>query len=68
MNDIMSLGIHRLEKGFVVLDEPKSKSRFNRCCLRTGDIAMIYSKKLNHRCSVSCVEPNKEMFKEGEKT
>ena len=68
MNDIMSLGIHRLwKRDLLYWMSPNQNQDLIDVASGTGDIAMIYSKKLNHRCSVSCVEPNKEMLKEGEK-
>tara|TARA_Y100000816_G_scaffold287632_1_gene270726 strand:- start:802 stop:1506 length:705 start_codon:yes stop_codon:yes gene_type:complete len=68
MNDIMSLGIHRLwKRDLLYWMSPNQNQDLIDVASGTGDIAMIYSKKLNHQCSVSCVEPNKEMLKEGEK-
>ena len=63
MNDIMSLGIHRIWKNKLIewMNPQKYESLID-VASGTGDIAKIFSKRNNHLCRISCVEPNEEMF------
>ena len=63
MNDIMSLGIHRIWKNKLIewMNPQKYESLID-VASGTGDIAKIFSKRNNHLCQISCVEPNEEMF------
>tara|TARA_Y100001958_G_C21142019_1_gene480485 strand:- start:396 stop:1100 length:705 start_codon:yes stop_codon:yes gene_type:complete len=66
MNDLMSLGIHRLWKGKLVnWMKPQSDSKIIDVASGTGDLAKIISKKTKNKNSIYCVEPNKKMFSEG---
>ena len=66
MNDIMSLGIHRIWKEkFIDWMNPASHSKLIDVASGTGDIAKLFSKKNTHYSEITCVEPNKEMFGEG---
>ena len=66
MNDIMSLGIHRLWKNkFLDWMNPQIGNTLIDCASGTGDIAKMYSKLVNNSSKISCVEPNEEMFKIG---
>ena len=68
MNDIMSLGVHRIWKqNMMDWMCPQANSFLIDVASGTGDIALTYSKKLGHKCKVSCVEPNKEMLAMGQK-
>jgi demethylmenaquinone methyltransferase / 2-methoxy-6-polyprenyl-1,4-benzoquinol methylase len=68
MNDIMSLGIHRIwKKKFIDWMNPFSDSKLIDVASGTGDIAKLFSKKNNNSSEIMCVEPNKEMLEEGEK-
>ena len=66
MNDIMSLGIHRIWKNkFLDWMNPQFKDSLIDVASGTGDIAKLYSKKINNFGEISCIEPNKQMFNVG---
>jgi demethylmenaquinone methyltransferase/2-methoxy-6-polyprenyl-1,4-benzoquinol methylase len=66
MNDIMSFGIHRVWKEKLIdWMNPQDQSKLIDVASGTGDIAKLFSKKINGLAEVTCVEPNDEMFKEG---
>ena len=66
MNDIMSLGIHRIWKErFLDWMKPQPKSNLIDVASGTGDIAKLFFNKTNKDCSITCVEPNINMFNEG---
>ena len=68
MNDIMSLGIHRIWKEkFIEWMNPQANSKLIDVASGTGDIAKLFSRKNNHLSEITCVEPNHEMFEEGKK-
>jgi demethylmenaquinone methyltransferase / 2-methoxy-6-polyprenyl-1,4-benzoquinol methylase len=68
MNDIMSLGIHRIWKEkFIDWMNPASHTKLVDVASGTGDIAKLFSKKNIHYSDITCVEPNQEMFDEGKK-
>ncbi len=63
MNDIMSLGIHRIWKEkFINWMNPHYSDSLIDVASGTGDIAKLYSKKINHSGKIFCVEPNKDML------
>ena len=63
MNDIMSLGIHRLwKKNFINWLNPLENTTLIDVASGTGDIAKLYLDKVNHKGSVYCVDQNKEML------
>ena len=66
MNDVMSLGIHRVWKNkFIDWMNPSRNSSLIDVASGTGDIAKIFSSRNKNLSSVTCVEPNEEMFKKG---
>ena len=66
MNDVMSLGIHRLwKKNMVDWMRPQENSSLIDIASGTGDIAKIFSQKTNNKSQIFCIEPNKEMMKIG---
>ena len=65
MNDIMSLGIHRIWKKTIWLDESQSKNNLIDVASGTGDIAKIFSKRFKNSPEIVCVEPNQQMIKVG---
>ncbi len=66
MNDIMSLGVHRIWKDKLLnWMNPNINDSLIDVASGTGDIAKLYSKKLNNSAKISCVEPNKEMLLTG---
>ena len=68
MNDIMSLGTHRIwKKNLISWVNPNKGSKILDVASGTGDIAKLCSKFTNNNCEITCVEPNEKMLLEGEK-
>ena len=66
MNDIMSLGIHRIWKNKLInWMNPQLDESLIDVASGTGDVAKLFSKKNNNSTKISCVEPNDEMFRIG---
>ena len=66
MNDIMSLGIHRLWKEkFINWMNPQPNTKLIDVASGTGDIAELFFKKTNKTGKITCVEPNKKMMEQG---
>ena len=66
MNDVMSLGIHRVWKNkFIDWMNPSQKSRLIDVAAGTGDIAKLFSLRSQNQAEITCVEPNEAMFLEG---
>ncbi len=66
MNDIMSLGIHRIWKNKLIdWMRPQPNETLIDVASGTGDVAKLFSKKCNNSSKISCVEPNSEMFHVG---
>jgi len=63
MNDLMSLGIHRLwKKNFIRWLNPQKNTTLIDVASGTGDIAKLYLNKINNKGHVCCVDENKEML------
>jgi len=63
MNDLMSLGIHRLwKKNFIYWLNPQKNTTLIDVGSGTGDIAKLYLNKINYRGSVCCIDKNKGML------
>ena len=63
MNDLMSLGIHRLwKKNFINWLNPQKDTTLIDVASGTGDIAKLYLNSINYRGQVYCVDENKEMI------
>ena len=63
MNDLMSLGVHRLwKKNFINWLNPQENTILIDVASGTGDIANLYLNKINYKGSVCCVDDNKEML------
>ena len=63
MNDLMSLGVHRLWKNhFINWLNPQKNTTLIDVASGTGDIAKLYLNKINYNGSVCCVDENKEML------
>ena len=63
MNDIMSLGVHRIWKSKLIdWMNPQSNENLIDVASGTGDIAKLFSKKNNNLSQITCVEPNVEMY------
>ena len=66
MDDIMSLGVHRLwKKDMVNWMRHQSEQKILDVASGTGDLAKIISKKNYNKNKIFCVEPNKDMLKVG---
>ena len=66
MNDVMSLGIHRIWKNKLIdWMNPQPDENLIDVASGTGDIAKLFSKKNNNLSNISCVEPNDQMFSVG---
>ena len=62
MNDLMSLGVHRLwKKNFINWLNPQKNTTLIDVASGTGDIAKLYLKKTNNNGSVYCLDENKGM-------
>ena len=63
MNDIMSLGIHRLwKKKIIDWLNPQKNTKLIDVASGTGDIAKLYLDKINYRGHVCCVDENEGML------
>jgi len=66
MNDVMSLGIHRVWKDkFIDWMNPSRNSSLIDVASGTGDIAKLFSLRNKNLSTVTCVEPNENMFNKG---
>ena len=63
MNDLMSLGIHRLwKKEFINWLNPQKNTKLIDVASGTGDIPKLFMNKVNYKSSVYCVDENKDML------
>ncbi len=63
MNDLMSLGVHRLWKqNFIHFLNPQKNTKLIDVASGTGDIAKLFLNKIKHEGYVYCVDENKEML------
>ena len=63
MNDIMSLGIHRLwKKKFIQLLNPQKNTKLIDVASGTGDIAKLFLEKINYKNYVACLDENQGML------
>ena len=68
MNDLMSFGVHRQwKKNLIEWMGPSKNDTLIDVASGTGDVANLFSNKLNDQCSVECVEPTINMLKIGKK-
>ncbi len=68
MNDIMSLGSHRIwKKNLVSWVNPQKNNKILDVASGTGDIARLCSESSDNLCEVKCVEPNEKMLLNGKK-
>ena len=66
MNDIMSLGVHRVWKEkFIDWMNPQPNTKLIDVASGTGDIANLFFTRSDGAGEVICVEPNKEMLSRG---
>ena len=67
MNDIMSLGVHRIWKNkFIDWMNPQPNTTLIDVASGTGDIAKLFIKKSKNTSKIVCVEPNTKMLKQGQ--
>jgi len=63
MNDLMSLGIHRIwKKNFIHWLNPQKNTILIDVASGTGDIAKLYLNKINYKGCVYCVDENNGML------
>jgi len=63
MNDLMSLGVHRIWKqNLIDWLNPGRNKRLIDVASGTGDIAKLYLNKINYEGNVFCIDENKEML------
>ena len=63
MNDLMSLGIHRLwKKNFIHWLNPQKNTTLIDVASGTGDIAKLYLNKINYKGCVYCIDENEGML------
>ena len=63
MNDIISLGVHRIWKNKLIdWMNPQLNESLIDVASGTGDIAKLFSQKIKNSTTISCVEPNNEMY------
>ena len=66
MNDVMSLGIHRIWKDKLIdWMNPSQDSSLIDVASGTGDIARLFSLRNKNLSAVTCIEPNEGMFNKG---
>jgi demethylmenaquinone methyltransferase/2-methoxy-6-polyprenyl-1,4-benzoquinol methylase len=66
MNDLMSLGVHRLWKqNLINWMNPQSGNKIIDVAAGTGDLAKMISRKNDNKNIFCCVEPNKGMLEMG---
>ena len=66
MNDVMSLGIHRIWKDkFIDWMNPSRSSTMIDVASGTGDIAKLFSLRNKNLSPITCVEPNEGMLIKG---
>jgi len=64
MNDLMSLGVHRIwKKTLLNMMNPSSNHKLIDVASGTGDIAKLFLNEVNKLAHITCVEPNKGMIK-----
>ena len=63
MNDLMSLGIHRIwKKNLIQMMNPSNKKRLIDVACGTGDIAKLYLEATDNTSTVLCVDSNINMI------
>ena len=63
MNDLMSMGIHRIwKKNFINWLNPQKNTKLIDVASGTGDIAKLYLDKIENKGHVYCVDENKGML------
>jgi len=64
MNDLSSLGIHRLwKRKLIQWLNPQKDTKLIDVASGTGDVAKIFLEEVNYKSHVSCVDENREMLR-----
>ncbi len=67
MNDLMSLGVHRLwKKSLLNMMNPSLNQNLIDVACGTGDIAELFLKHVSKLSQVTCVDPNEGMINKGQ--
>ena len=68
MNDLMSLGIHRIwKKNLIQMMNPSNKKKLIDVACGTGDITRLFIEATNKESTILCVDQNVNMIKECKK-
>ena len=68
MNDLMSLGIHRIwKKNLIQMMNPSNNKSLIDVACGTGDVGKLYLEATNYNPKILCVDPNINMIKECKK-
>ena len=68
MNDLMSLGIHRIwKKELIYMMNPSIGQNLVDVACGTGDIAKLFNEATNNKSDIVCVDQNSKMLSEGRK-
>ena len=68
MNDLMSLGIHRIwKKNLIQMMNPSNKKKLIDVACGTGDVAKLYLEATDNNSTILCVDPNINMIKKCKK-
>ena len=68
MNDLMSLGIHRIwKKNLIQIMNPSNNKSLIDVACGTGDVAKLYLEATNYNPAILCVDPNINMINECKK-
>tara|TARA_B100001540_G_scaffold230691_1_gene204850 strand:+ start:74 stop:778 length:705 start_codon:yes stop_codon:yes gene_type:complete len=68
MNDLMSLGIHRIwKKNLIQMMNPSQDKTLIDVACGTGDVAKLYLESTDRNSKILCVDPNRNMINECKK-
>ena len=68
MNDVMSLGVHRIWKDkFIDWMNPQPNTNLIDVASGTGDVAKLFYDRTKKTGKITCAEPNSGMLKQGKK-
>ena len=66
MNDIMSLGVHKVwKKNLINMMNPSINHNLIDVACGTGDIAKLFLNLVNYNSHITCVDPNEGMIAKG---
>ena len=66
MNDVMSLGVHRIwKKNLLNMMNPSKNQKLIDVACGTGDLAKLFLEQVNELSEITCVDPNKGMVNKG---